>query len=111
MSSRSLVSFTDLAASKAREALAKAGAKDAYIRFSVVPGCSNCGSVGYRMAIEEEPSENDVVSESGGVKFILSKDSVPQLRDTIVDYTEELARSGFRIENPNIKSGCNCGAH
>jgi Fe-S cluster assembly iron-binding protein IscA len=34
------------------------------------------------------------------------------LRGSKIDFVESLQRTGFKIENPNVRSGsCGCGGH
>ncbi len=105
----SLLTVTEKAQSKALSALEGEGAKEAYLRVYTAPGCAHCGSVGYGLAIEKEPKSDDTIVESGALKLVVDKASVEYLRGAELDYFETMEQSGFKINNPTRKSGCNCG--
>ncbi len=53
---------------------------------------------------------NSVVEQSG-VRVIVDPQSMELLDGAMVDYEEELIRSGFRIaKNPQAEKGCSCGS-
>ncbi len=107
----SLLTVTEKARSKAISALESEGAKEAYLRVYTAPGCAHCGSVGYGLAIEKEPKPEDTIVESGALRLVVDKASAEYIRGSELDYFETPEQSGFKINNPNRKSGCNCGAH
>jgi len=47
--------------------------------------------------------------ESSGVRVFLAPESLGYLRDSEIDYVDDLADSGFRIRNPNAARSCGCG--
>lgn len=110
MSTQEIVSFTDVAATKAKEALSDVEAQGAYVRIASMQACG-CGRMEYRMGIEEEPVEGDVVTESNGVKLVVDEKSLPNIEGIEVDYVDELSKSGFKIESPKTARGCGCGGH
>lgn len=104
-----LISITPKALAQIKSVFEKEGTKDAHLRVYVTQGCSHCGSIGYGLAITEKPAEEDVVTENGGIKIVVDKRSVEQLNGAELDYIQTFQRSGFTINNPNVKSGCGCG--
>ena len=51
------------------------------------------------------------VVEQSGVKVIVDPQSMELLEGALVDYEEELIRSGFKIaKNPQAEKGCSCGS-
>ena len=111
-----LLSLTEAATSKINEIIAKDSAHGTFIRLAATQSCG-CGSVGYEMSLEEKPKELDVISDISGVKFAVDKGSLENIRGIEIDYVTSLERSGFKISNPNAKSGggggggCGCGGH
>ena len=104
--------MTEAATSKINEILQKDSTNGAFIRLSATQGCG-CGSVGYEMSLEEKPQDLDVISDISGLKFAVDKGSLEKVRGIEIDYVTSLERSGFKINNPNAKSGggCGCGGH
>jgi iron-sulfur cluster assembly accessory protein len=49
------------------------------------------------------------VVESGGVRVIVDRFSVPYLLGVELDYEEGFQGAGFVINNPNATSACGCG--
>src|SRR3989344_660408 len=47
--------------------------------------------------------------EGKGVKIIISKENLQFLKGAKLDYVDSLQGAGFKISNPNVKSGCGCG--
>jgi len=45
-----------------------------------------------------------------GLKLIVDGTSFMYLDGTTIDYLETLEASGFKFENPNVKSTCGCGS-
>lgn len=51
----------------------------------------------------------DEVLERDGVKVIVDGESAHFLEGVTVDYCDDLAGTGFRIQNPNAARSCGCG--
>lgn len=81
-----------------------------YVRVWAGQACG-CGRIGYRMALEEGPAQEDTLIEAGPVKLVVSPDSLPHLTGGTLDYSNEPLQSGFLINNPNAQGGCSCGGH
>lgn len=51
------------------------------------------------------------IVEQSGVKVIIDPESMELLDGSMVDYEEELIRSGFKVtKNPQAEKGCSCGS-
>jgi len=99
------ITITDRATEKIRKLLT--GAKDGYgLRVNVVEG--GCSGYEYKMEIDSAAAE-DKVFEKNGVRVLLGVKSMLHLDGTEMDYTDELMRSGFVFNNPNVKGTCGCG--
>jgi iron-sulfur cluster assembly protein len=109
-----LVNITSLAAGKLNEVLQAEKASDAYLKIDVYAGggCACSGGYRYALSLEKKPGPSDVVEEIGGLKVMVAKSNETLIRGSKIDYFESLQRSGFKIENPNVRSGsCGCGGH
>jgi len=70
----------------------------------------NGGCAGMQYAMGFAPAQpGDDVLEQGGVKFIVDAQSVRYLNGATIDYCDDLAGTGFRIQNPNAARSCGCG--
>ena len=49
------------------------------------------------------------VVERAGAKVIIDAESAHFLAGSTIDYVDDLAGSGFRIQNPNAARSCGCG--
>ncbi len=65
----------------------------------------------YAFAIARALADDDEVQESQGVRVVLSKEQIPMLEGTVIDFEEGLQESGFTITNPNATGKCPCGHH
>lgn len=103
-----MVQLTETAAGKVREILATQDPKPAGLRIAVVGG--GCSGFSYSMAFENSPGFLDKTYNFGDLKVFIDQASLLYLEDTEVDYVETLEGSGFKFNNPNVKSTCGCGS-
>ena len=106
--------FTPLARQKIGEVLEEEKATDSYLKIEVYQGggCACSGGFRYALSLEKTPGEADVVEEVGGLRIMAAKADADMLRGSKIDFIESLQKTGFKIENPNVRSGsCGCGAH
>ncbi len=83
------------------------GTPDAALRIAVKGG--GCSGLTYSMEWVDTPKERDKVFEREGVKVCLDPKSFLYLMGSELAYHETLMASGFKIENPRVKSECGCG--
>jgi len=105
---KTAVSLTDNAIVKVREILEMQDPKPSGLRISVVGG--GCSGFSYSMAFENAPGLMDKVYTFDGLKVFVDQASLLYLDGARVDYVETLEGSGFKFENPNVKSTCGCGS-
>lgn len=67
-----------------------------------------CAGMQYGMALDHR-KEGDEVIEREGVQVLVDAFSAGYLRDSTIDFSDELAGAGFRIKNPNATRSCGCG--
>jgi iron-sulfur cluster assembly accessory protein len=109
-----IVQFTPSAKMKLVEVLKEQNAVDRYLRIYVFTsgGCACSEGYSYSMSLEEKPRPDDVVEEVDSIKVVTDKSFSGILRGSRIDYLDTLQRRGFKLENPNVKSGgCGCGGH
>jgi iron-sulfur cluster assembly protein len=101
------VTLSPRAIVKAREALAKRGTPDAYLRLGVKGG--GCSGFSYVIEFADEARPRDHVLTFDGVKVVVDPKSLVFLNGTTLDYEVKLMQHGFKFVNPNEKSACGCG--
>lgn len=67
-----------------------------------------CAGLQYGMTIDDRKEGDTVVRTSGGALFI-DEESLPFLRGSVVDFSDALQDTGFKIINPNAARTCGCG--
>ena len=67
-----------------------------------------CSGMQYGMVFDEKRGE-DLVAECFGVSVLIDPVSADYVRGAVIDYSEALTGGGFKISNPNARSGCGCG--
>lgn len=71
---------------------------------------SGCTGFAYVVDYADEPSGDDRVFESHGVKVFVDAASLPNLDGMVVDFVKtNLLNEGFEFRNPNVKDTCGCG--
>ena len=103
-----MVNLTETAVSKVQEILDSQEPKPAGLRISVVGG--GCSGFSYSMAFENAPSMLDKTYDYKGLKVFIDQASMLYLDGAEVDYVESLEGSGFKFNNPQVKSTCGCGS-
>lgn len=102
-----VITMTPLAAEKVKALLEEKDLTGYGLRVFVSGG--GCSGLQYGMAFENDPREDDVISESSDVRIIVDPVSLDYLRGANIDYVDTLMGGGFSIENPNAVSSCGCG--
>ncbi|HEU0299585.1 MAG TPA: iron-sulfur cluster insertion protein ErpA, partial [Longimicrobium sp.] len=103
------VLLTPTAAVEVRRYIEEQGAAEsAGLRVGVLPG--GCSGFQYGLNIEDEPTEDDLVLESEGIRMFVDPFSLQYLNGTEIDYVSTFQGSGFTFNNPNASGGCGCGS-
>jgi iron-sulfur cluster assembly protein len=105
-----MIHLTERAAQKIRELLEREGVplETGGLRIGVQGG--GCSGLSYAMRLEVQARERDKVFEAYGARVFVDPKSYLYLRDTTLDYREELMRRGFVFENPQASRTCGCGS-
>ena len=103
-----MVQLTEKAIGKVREIMNSQEPSPAGLRIAVVGG--GCSGFSYSMAFENTPGMLDKTYTYDGLKVFIDQASLLYLEGVEVDYVESLEGSGFKFNNPNVKSTCGCGS-
>ena len=68
-----------------------------------------CAGFQYGLNIDPVKNDGDTIQKFGDLEIIIDPMSAMYLKDSIVDYTDGLQGSGFKVINPNASGGCGCG--
>ena len=102
------ISLTANAVAKVKEIMAQQNPVPAGLRVGVVGG--GCSGFSYSMSFENAPGVLDKVYTFEDLKVYVDATSAMYLNGCVVDFVETLEASGFKFENPNVKSTCGCGS-
>ncbi len=100
--------LTPSAVGKVKEIMDQQNPLPLGLRVAVVGG--GCSGFSYQMNFENQTNGIDKVYEFDGLKVFIDQASLMYLKGTKIDYVETLEGSGFKFENPNVKSTCGCGS-
>ena len=103
-----MIQLTPTAVTKVQEILDSQEPKPAGLRIAVVGG--GCSGFSYSMAFETNPGMLDKTYSFEGLKVFVDQASLLYLDGAEVDYVESMEGSGFKFNNPNVKSTCGCGS-
>jgi iron-sulfur cluster assembly accessory protein len=102
-----LVKLTENAARKVSSLLTKQGRANGVLRVAVIGG--GCSGLQYKMDLQDNPANRDILVESGGVRVVVDPKSALYVTGSELDYIEALQDGGFKVKNPNAATSCSCG--
>ena len=102
-----LIKLTDNAARKVTSLLQKQGRPAGVLRVAVMGG--GCSGLQYKMDLQDQPANRDILVESAGVRVVVDPKSALYVTGSELDYVEALQDGGFKVKNPNAATSCSCG--
>ena len=103
-----VLSLSDAAAAKLRELTKEETNPDIGLRVYVYSG--GCSGYRYGMMLEDQPTPDDNVLLSNGMKVYVDGKSIPLISGSEIDYVDTLMGAGFTVNNPNAVTACGCGS-
>ena len=103
-----MIALTVEAVTKVREMIQEQEPRPAGLRIAVVGG--GCSGFSYSMNFENNPGMLDKTYDSDGFKVFVDQASLIYLDGIEVDFVNTLEGSGFKFNNPQVKSTCGCGS-
>ena len=101
-----LIKLTESAAQKVSGLLNKQGRPNGVLRVAVVGG--GCSGLQYKMDLQDQPANRDILVESGGVRVVVDPKSAFYVTGSELDYLSTMD-GGFKVKNPNAATSCSCG--
>jgi Fe-S cluster assembly iron-binding protein IscA len=68
---------------------------------------TGCGGSGYRLTLEDEPQEGDVILQPDGVRIALDSMAASKLDGAVISYVED--DDGYTLEHPDAVMAVWCG--
>jgi iron-sulfur cluster insertion protein len=87
--------------------IAERQSRPAILRLAVDGG--GCAGFTYKFELAEQ-ADDDVTTETDGVKLVVDPMSLELVKGSAVDFVEDLGGAAFKVTNPNAQSGCGCGS-
>jgi iron-sulfur cluster assembly protein len=103
-----MIQLTEKAVEKVKEIMESQDPQPVGLRIAVVGG--GCSGFSYSMAFENQPNMLDKTYNYDGLKIYVDQASMLYLDGAEVDFVETLEGSGFKFNNPNVKTTCGCGS-
>lgn len=100
--------FSSAAAAKVRELISEEGNADLKLRVYIQGG--GCSGFQYGFTIDQTRNDDDFVVERDGVTVLVDSVSLEYMKDSEIDFVEDLIGASFQIRNPNATSKCGCGS-
>ena len=77
------------------------------LRLRIIAG--GCSGMQYRIDLAEKQRPDDRNFERDGVRVLVDAKSMVYVRNSTLDWYEDLLGGEFKIANPNAKHACSCG--
>ena len=102
-----LVKVTETASRKLNSLLEKQGRAHGALRVAVIGG--GCSGLQYKMDLVDGPANRDIMVESANVRVVVDPKSALFVSGSLLDYSDDLQKGGFKVTNPNAVAHCSCG--
>src|SRR5215217_7780499 len=102
-----LVKVTPAASTKLTSLLTRQGRPEGALRVAVIGG--GCSGLQYKMDLVDGPANRDIMVQSAGVRVVIDPKSALFVSGSLLDYSDDLQKGGFKVTNPNAVAHCSCG--
>ena len=102
-----LVKVTENAAKKLTSLLTRQGRPGGALRVAVIGG--GCSGLQYKMDLVDGPANRDIMVESQTVRVVVDPKSALFVSGSLLDFSDDLQKGGFKVTNPNAVAHCSCG--
>lgn len=104
-----MINITERAAEEVKRIIAEQGDDNLHLRVRVVGG--GCSGFQTKLDLDPEYTEGkDELIETMGIKVVVDKRSLLYIADASIDFSADINRRGFIVNNPSAKSTCGCGS-
>ena len=102
-----LLKLTGNAGAKLASLLAKQGRPQGALRVAVIGG--GCSGLQYKMDLVDGPANRDIMVMSQEVRVVIDPKSALFVSGSVLDFSDDLQKGGFKVTNPNAEAHCSCG--
>jgi iron-sulfur cluster assembly protein len=102
-----LIKITENASRKLNSLLEKQGRPSGALRVAVIGG--GCSGLQYKMDLVDGPANRDIMVQSSNVRVVVDPKSALFVSGSLLDYSDDLQKGGFKVTNPNAVAHCSCG--
>ena len=102
-----LIKVTENASRKLVSLLEKQGRGYGALRVAVIGG--GCSGLQYKMDLVDGPLNRDIMVQSSDVRVVVDPKSALFVSGSLLDYSDDLQKGGFKVTNPNAVAHCSCG--
>jgi iron-sulfur cluster assembly protein len=102
-----LIRVTESAARRLSSLLEKQGRPQGALRLAVIGG--GCSGLQYKMDLVEGPAARDILVQSYNVRIVVDPKSALFVSGSVLDFSDDLQKGGFKVTNPNAVAHCSCG--
>jgi iron-sulfur cluster assembly accessory protein len=87
--------------------LEQKGKPEGALRLAVIGG--GCSGLQYVMDLVDCPKERDILVPISNVRLVIDPKSALFVSGSVLDYSDDLQKGGFKVTNPNAVAHCSCG--
>lgn len=102
-----IMSVTDAAVERINEIIEDSTTPVMGVRVGIKD--AGCAGQSYTLAYVSEPVKGDDHIEDKGVHVFIEPKATLFLLGTVMDFEEDILKSGFTFKNPNQTGECGCG--
>jgi iron-sulfur cluster assembly accessory protein len=102
-----LVKVTEAASRKLASLLEEKGKPNGALRLAVIGG--GCSGLQYTMDLVDGPAERDFLVPTSNVRLVVDPKSALFVSGSVLDFSEDVQKGGFKVTNPNAVAHCSCG--
>jgi iron-sulfur cluster assembly protein len=102
-----LIKVTENASRKLNALLEKQGRASGALRVAVIGG--GCSGLQYKMDLVDGPANRDIMVQSSNVRVVVDPKSALFVSGSLLDFSDDLQKGGFKVTNPNAVAHCSCG--
>jgi iron-sulfur cluster insertion protein len=101
------ITITDAAANRIAAMAEKKGNPDLMLRITIEGG--GCSGFQTLFKLDDQIEGDDLTFEKNGIKVVTDETSLELIKDSEIDFVDDLMGSRFQVNNPNAESMCGCG--
>jgi iron-sulfur cluster assembly protein len=102
-----LCQITEKASEKLISLLTRQGRPNGALRLAVIGG--GCSGLQYKMDLVDGPANRDILIRTRDVNVVMDPKSARFVSGSLLDYSDDLQKGGFKVTNPTATAHCSCG--